>query len=175
MQEYDFPCSFSGVDEWVVKTTPVLWARGPERYAAEQEFQPFSSRELFSDWEGSIQPVIDQVITSLRKNLSYVLDIKGWEYLFSQWTRNEGTYIPRTLEYYIKMGIRLALTSIGELTKLRDVDGHGQEFLCMNNITNAWRAAYSLYEGGGVTRTRCWEGGKKHDQICSPPSFGGGR
>ena len=95
--------------------------------------------------------MIDQVITSLRKNLSYVLDIKGWEYLFSQWTRNEGTYIPRTLEYYIKMGIRLALTSIGELTKLRDVDGHGQEFLCMNNINDAWLAVYRLYGGCSCT------------------------
>ena len=34
---------------------------------------------LFSDWEGSIQPVIDQVVTSLHKDSSYVLDIKGWE------------------------------------------------------------------------------------------------
>ena len=143
--EDDFKCSFSTPDAWDPKVITDMWGRGPQRYAMENALQPYSSRDLFSDWEGSIQPVIDLVISSLRKPPTYILDIKGWEYLFAQWTRYEESFIPRTMEYYLVLGMRLAITDISDLNVFGAVDECGNEFLQVNNITNAWRAAYNLY------------------------------
>jgi len=72
--------------------------------------------------------------------------------LFSQWIQYEGKCIPRTLEYYLTIGMRLALTNINELNEFGSVDGEGYKFLIPHNITNAWRAAYNLY--GGVWHHR---------------------
>lgn len=65
--------------------------------------------------------------------------------MFSQWTRYEDCFIPRTTEYYLVLGIRLAITDIRGLTKFGLVNKLGNEFLLLNNITNAWKAAYNLY------------------------------
>ena len=106
-----------------------MWGPGPQRYAIEKLLLPYSSRDLFLDWEGSIQPVINLVISSLRKPSAYILDTKGWEYLFAQWTRYEDSFIPRTMEYYLVLGMRLAITDISDLNVFGAVDECGNEKL----------------------------------------------
>jgi len=42
-------------------------------------------------------------------------------------------------------GDRLALTNITKLNEIGSVDGHGNECLISNNVTNAWQAVYNIY------------------------------